>query len=154
MEQTKTKTKIIGGIIPVWFVWLAGLGITFAIIWYFFLRKPDNSKVTKVEDEDGDGKPDNFDPGPYTEKLKADLIGPSTGHDNALHTEILAMSDGRIKSIYDDWNRRIKGTGGGIITSPIDSLPKTIADEYGWTDPDFSVVQPIYQQRFQKLNLH
>lgn len=144
------QTNTIGGV-PKWLVILGVASLLFAAIWYFFIRKPDFSKVSKVEDEDGDGKPDNFNPGPFTDKLKADIVGLAYGgHNTDLHREILAMSDGRLAAIAADWDRRYKGTGGGWFTDAIESLPKTIEGEYGY---EMIALKPLYKARFTKLNL-
>lgn len=144
-------SKLLWGV-PLW-IWVA-VGVCVAgIVLYFALRKPDYSKETKVEDADGDGKPDNFDPGPYTDRLKADLDGISMGHDIPLHLEVLGLSNGRLHAIYDDWNRRVKGTGGGFFTNDWDTLPKAIADEYSEIFSSWGDIKQKYQKRFDELGL-
>ncbi len=157
MEKTETKSKLIGGIIPIWFVWVLGIGIVGTIIWAAFIRVPKYGKKVKVEDNDGDGKPDDFDPTSHTDRLKSDLIGlNATGHDDALHSEVLNLSNGKIEAIYADWQRRVAPTLGGYMPgsgTTGDSLAKTIADETAIWGTSFSSFQQTYKQKFDSLNL-
>lgn len=146
--NNSTSNKLIWGFVPLWFIQLAVVGIVGFLVYYFFFRVPKYGKDVKVEDTDGDGKPDDFNATPFTDRLKADLIGLAvTPHDIALHSEVLAMSDGRLHAIYDDWKNRIAPTISG------ESLPKAIADESSLWDGNFSQYQDMYKSRFQKLNL-
>lgn len=145
--MTKSN-KIIGGIIPIWVIWLVAIGAIGGIIWAIFFRVPKYAKDTKVEDTDGDGKPDDFNPQIWTDKLSKDLIGLTYwAHDYDLHTEILSMSNGRIHAIYDDWAKRISPTIDG------ESLPAAIADESSLWDSGFASYQDLWAKRFEQLKL-
>jgi len=148
-QNNNTSSKLIWGFIPLWFIQLAVVGIVGFLVYYLFIRVPKEGKTVKVEDENGDGKPDLFNPTYYTNALEADLIGLNiSGHDTALHTEILAMSDGKIEAICEDWNKRIAPKMKG------ESLPKAIADEIGVPFSDFATLKELYANKFKKLSLY
>ena len=131
-----------------WVIWVVAIGAVAGVVWAIFFRAPKYAKDTKVEDTDGDGKPDDFNPQTYTDRLKNDLIGVAyLPHDHALHAEILAMSNGRIHAIYDDWAVRIAPKNKG------ESLPAAIADESGFWDGNFAFYQGLWAKRFRDLNL-